>query len=155
MHTKTQLRSWAIQADALATGHYTHRFRDKLIHALYLQITHYQHLNRPLWQDTLMSMCEPLIGSFPVSLDHNEVKAQLFLIRDTCLYLAKNLDDTWYEWLNDVYDHSGNVQRDHSTRPIEENPFSEWADSNLNDDGDLTDDGDDSRPDFPFFPHGL
>ena len=133
MHEKTQLRAWALQADALATAHYNHRFRDKLIRALYLQITHYQQRNRPLWQVTLMSLCEPLLGNFPVPLEHTEVKAFLFLIRDTCFYLADKLDDRYYEWLEIIYDHDGKPQRNTSGSV---DPFIGWADTHFSTDDD-------------------
>ena len=110
MYEKNRLRAWALQADVIASQYSTHHYRQKLIRALLMQIEHYKHINRPFWHDTLLSMFDPLIGAFPVSLSHTEVKAQLSLIRDTCFYIADNFDDHYHSWFKVIYNHNGDEE---------------------------------------------
>lgn len=140
MHLKTQLRIWALQADAIATQHNTHSFREKLVKALMLQIEHYQHTNQPLWQIALLDMFTPLVGEYPAPLDHTEAKALLYLIRDTCFFIADKHDEMWYDYLITVYDYRGEPQKPTRT----EDPFSDWVNDNITDDDDTQ--GDDPVP---------
>lgn len=131
MNTNLMLRTWALQADTIASLHCSHHYRTKLIHALINQITEQRSPNCPLWLICLTKQLEHILYT---DLDHTEVRATLNLFRDTCHHLVENRNQHWLSYANDLYDQFGNPY----TPPRQQDPLASalW----------LSADDDDTKP---------
>lgn len=134
MHEKARLRSWALQADVIASQHCSHHNRNRLLEGLEAQLYNHKLNTRSLWHETLLELVRHAKGDTSGNITHTEVKLILRLFRDTCFYLASNLGENWLSYAEEHYDHNGQIERKSST-----NPFIGWADTHFNTDDDDTD----------------
>lgn len=148
MHEKTRLRSWALQADVIATQYCSHHHRNQQITALTDQLKAYMKNNRPLWLETLISLLRQASGDGPDYYTHTEVKLALILFRETCHYLANNLGERWLDYAQESYDTRGYPQKSAPFNKSQD-PFTNFV-NNLDDTQSPDDDDEDPLDTIPW-----
>lgn len=115
-----KLHQWALIADSIASVDLSHERRQRYIGALINMVDDYQQLNRPIWQETLITLLEQAKSS-ERAYSHTEVRCLLRVFFLLCHHIADNYEKWWLAWAKET--------EDESTKPPKRHPFEDYFDA--------------------------